>query len=392
MKILLCHNHYQLTGGEDLSFAAEAALLELHGHQVIRFTRHNNAIRQMSLLEVTKRTFWNREVFHCLRDILRQQAPDVMHCTNMFPLLSPAAYYAARAEKVPIVQSLRNYRYCCLNSYFLRDNTICEKCLGRVFPWPGLVHGCYRNNLLASFITAAVMKVYRILGTRKNMIDCFFTPTEFSRNKLIECGIAPELLKTKPNFIDPAPSAGGGKGGYALFVGRLSPEKGVDTLLHAWQSLSSRLPLKIIGDGPMDSQVEAAVQANKNIDWLGPRSHAQVLSYLGEAAMLVMTSIWYETFGRTIIESFAKGTPVVVSRLGAMQDLVVDGKTGRFFEPGNSRDLVAKVDELLDAPTGLIQMRKNARREYEKKYTASTNYSMLMDIYNTAISNHKKKR
>ena len=392
MKILLCHNYYQLPGGEDQSFATEAALLESHGHQVIRFTRHNKAIEQMSQLEVAWRSFWNNEVFQSLRHIIRTESPDIMHCTNTFPLLSPAVYFAARTQGVPIVQSLRNYRYCCLNSYFLRENRICEKCLDKVFPWPGIIHGCYRNSRKASLIAASIVMNNRILNKLKKAVDCYFTPSDFSRNKLIECGIAPEQIRTKPNFIFPDPSVGTGKGGFALFVGRLSSEKGIETLLQAWQQLSSRLPLKIIGNGPMAFQVENMAQTHEKIEWLGQQPHAEVLSLIGQATLVVMPSIWYETFGRTIVESYVKGTPVVASRLGVMTDLVVEGRTGLFFKPGDSNDLVAKVNQLLDDPKLLKTMRLAARKEYEKFYTASRNYTMLMDIYDKAISNQKKTR
>ena len=386
MKILFCHNFYQQPGGEDQSFAAEASLLESHGHQVLRFTRHNDTIARMRGFEVAQRTIWSRDTFHKLRELIRRERPAIMHCTNTFPLISPAAYYAARAEGVPIVQSLRNYRLFCVNAYFLRNGCVCEDCLGKGVPWPGVLHGCYRTSRTSSAVVAATIGLHWVLRTWTRMVDRYFTLTEFSRRKFIEGGLPARLVAVKPNFIDPDPGPGNGQGGYAVFIGRLSPEKGIKTLLSAWSQLDGRLPLKIIGDGPLAESVKAAADSTASIDWLGRRQPQEVLAMLGEAALLVMPSIWYETFGRTIIEAYAKGTPVVASRLGAMAELVHHGRTGLLFEPGNPEDLAGKIRALVDDPGRLIRMRRAVRREYEEKYTAETNYEMLMAIYAAAAA------
>jgi glycosyltransferase involved in cell wall biosynthesis len=384
LKILLCHNFYQQPGGEDLCFAAEGSLLESQGHQVLRFTRHNDAIVRMKRFDVAPRTLWNRDTFHGLRELIRRERPSVMHCTNIFPLISPAAYYAARAEGVPIVQSLHNYRLFCLNACFLRNDRVCEDCLGKGVPWPGVLHGCYRSSCTASAVVAAMLSLHRVMRTWVRMVDRYFTLTEFSRRKFIAGGLPAGRLAVKPNFIDPDPGPGRGQGGYAVFIGRLSPEKGIQTLLSAWRRIGGRLPLKIIGDGPLAESVKAAAMQTAGIEWLGRRQPREVLALLGEAACLVMPSIVYETFGRTIIEAYAKGTPVVASRLGAMAELVHEGRTGLLFEPGNPSDLAVKIHALLEDREKCIGMRRGARREYEEKYTAETNYRMLMRIYEEA--------
>jgi glycosyltransferase involved in cell wall biosynthesis len=200
-----------------------------------------------------------------------------------------------------------------------------------------------------------------------------------------------QRIAIKPNFIHPDPGPGNGQGGYAVFIGRLSPEKGIKTLLSAWTQLAGRLPLKIVGDGPLAENVKAAANQTASIEWLGRRQPPEVLSLLGEAACLVMPSIWYETFGRTIIEAYAKGTPVVASRLGAMAELVHDGHSGLLFEPGDPADLALKIHALLDDPARTIGMRRAARREYEDKYTAETNYEMMMAIYAEAAAAHRRE-
>lgn len=386
MKILLCHNHYQEGGGEDESFAAEGRALEEHGHAVLRLTMHNDAINGMNRWQLALRTLWNRDTYNRLRDLIRRERPAVMHCTNTFPLISPSAYYAARAEGVAVVQSLRNYRLLCPNALFLRDGRICEDCLGRAVPWPGVLHACYRGSRSASAVVAVMLTMHRLLGTWRRAVDLYFTLTEFARRKLIEGGLPAQRIVVKPNFVHPDPGPGSGRGGYAVFVGRLSPEKGIDTLLLAWSKLGGQVPLKIVGDGPLAERVRAAAAVNPAIKWLGRRSSAEVLAVVGDAACLVMPSVWYETFGRTIIEAYAKGTPVVVSRLGAMEELVDDGRTGLLFQHGDADALAATVHRLLSDAGRLEGMRTAARHEYERKYTSEQNYCQLMTIYDRAMA------
>lgn len=384
MQILLCHNHYQQRGGEDLSFAAEAALLEAHGHGVVRYTVHNDAVDAMSRLQVAARTIWSRESYREVRSLIRRTRPDLMHCTNTFPLLSPSIYYAARAEGVPVVQSLRNYRLLCPGAYFLRDGKVCEDCLGRTIAWPGVKHGCYRDSRAASAVVATMSSVHRLLGTWTRAVDLFFTPSQFARRKFLEAGFPGDKVAVKPNFIDPDPGPGDGEGGYALFVGRLSPEKGIETLLTAWKLLGGALPLKIAGDGPLEEQVRQASAGNESIEYLGALAHHEVLDLMGRARCTIVPSIWYETFGRTIIESFAKGTPVLASRLGCMEELVDEGITGGLFAPGDPADLAAAVMRLLDDRAAADHLRNACRQTYLADYTADSNYRMLLELYERA--------
>jgi glycosyltransferase involved in cell wall biosynthesis len=383
MKVLLCHNYYQHAGGEDEVFAAEGALLEAHGHEVIRFTRHNDDIKGMGQLEVARKTLWNRQTYDELRALIRREQPRVMHCTNTFPLISPAAYDAARAEGVAVIQSLHNYRLLCLNSLFLRDGRACEDCLGKAVPWPGVLHKCYRENRSASAVVASMLTYHRARGTYRNKVDVYIALTEFARRKFLEAGFKSEQIVVKPNFLSTDPGMGQGRGGYAVFVGRLSTEKGVTPLLNAWTRGPLPVPLKIIGDGPMAEQVRQAA-AGGAIEWLGRRPLDEVLRVIGDAAFLILPSICYETFGRTIIEAYSRGTPVIVSRQGALAELVDDGRTGLLFEPGNAEDLAARVRQLGSDPALLERMRQEARQEFEQKYTAERNYGMLMGIYEQA--------
>jgi len=391
MQVLLCHNHYQQPGGEDQSFDDEARLLESRGHPVTRFTVHNDAINGMGRVEVAGRTFWNRTVYHELRTLIRARRPAVMHCTNTFPLISPAAYYAARAEGVPVVQSLRNYRLLCANALFLRDGRACEDCLGRKLALPALKHKCYRGSLSATAVVTTMVAAHRFLGTWGRAVDLYFTPSEFARRKYIEGGFPSERIGVKSNFVYPDPGVGSGRGGYAVFVGRLSEEKGVQTLLDAWTRHRPAMPLKIVGDGPMRDLVLNARANCGGIEWLGRRTIAEALETIGDASLLISPSIAYETFGRTVVEAFARGTPVIVSDSGASAELVTGGITGMHFAVGNSSELAMRVNELATDPLRLARMREAARREYVEKYNADANYGMLVGIYHRAIAMKTEK-
>ncbi len=387
MKVLLCHNHYQHSGGEDHSFDDEARLLEAHGHEVIRFTLHNNSIPNMSRLRLAAGTLWNGETYRRLRALFRAERPQVMHCTNTFPLISPAAYYAARRAGVPVVQSLRNYRLLCANSLFLRNGSTCEECLGRSVPLPALRHRCYRNDLGATAVVSAMVGMHRALGTWKRAVDLYFTPSEFARRKYIEGGFPADRIAVKPNFVFPDPRPGTGSSGGAIFVGRLAAEKGVEVLLNAWLTYGIEMPLTIIGDGPLADRVKEACKRSNRIQWLGRLPHADALARVGEAALLISPSITYETFGRTVVEAFAKGTPVLTSNLGASAELITSQVTGELFRSGDAADLAAKVRELSAQPARLSRMRAPARHEYVEKYNGALNYAKLIEIYERAIAN-----
>lgn len=383
--ILVCHNYYQQRGGEDQSFEAELELLRSRGHEVVRYTLHNDAIDAMSRWDVAGRTVWNHRTYRDVRALIRQTRPRIMHCTNTFPLMSPAVLYAARHEGVPVIQSIRNYRLGCLNGLFLRNGRVCEDCVGKTIPWPGVAHACYRNSRAASAVVAGALSAHRALRTWIKAVDLYVTLTDFARGKLTELGLPAERIVVKPNFVDPDPGVGAGGGGYAVFAGRLSSEKGIETLLAAWSHEPVPLPLKIVGDGPLRVRVEEIVSRHEGIELLGPRPLPDVLDVIGDATVLVMPSECYETFGRTIVEAFAKGTPVVASQMGAMAELIDHGRTGLHFAPGNSADLARRIRELV---TGFRQtgLRRAAREEYERRYTGTINYQMLAGIYGRALS------
>lgn len=383
MRVLMLHNYYQQPGGEDESFAAEADVLERHGHAVSRFTLHNDAIASMNHLEVGLRTVWNPAGYRAVADRIREFRPDVMHAQNTFPLISPAAVYAARRAGVPVVMSVRNYRLFCVGATFFRDGRTCEDCLGRALPIPGVRHGCYRGSKLGSASVALMLAAHRALGTWTRRVDVFVALSEFTRAKCVESGLPADKVVSKPNFLKSDPGVGDGGGGYALFVGRLAKEKGLGTLLEAWRRLDGVMPLKVVGDGPM---APLLADAPPGVEWLGRRKAAETLELMQGARVLVFPSEWYETFGRVAIEAFACGTPVIAARIGAVAELVEDGRTGLTFTPGDADDLADKVRRIGADGEAYARMRLSARAEYESRYTAERNYRLLTAIYDRALA------
>ncbi|MEC4815280.1 MAG: glycosyltransferase family 4 protein [Scytonema sp. PMC 1069.18] len=381
MRILSVHNRYQIRGGEDESRQAEENLLREMGHQVEVYEENNDRIATMKSLDLALRTVWSQESYQIIQQQLKQKVHDIVHVQNFFPLISPSVYYAAKAERVPVVQTLRNYRLLCPNALFFRDGHVCEDCLGKPVPLPGILHGCYRESRVASAAVASMIVVHRTLRTWVTMVDLYITLTEFARQKFIAGGLPADKIIVKPNFVHPDPKAGQGKGGYALYVGRLSVEKGLNTLLEAWKQLQVKLPLKIVGNGPLAEKVSEDVKDMPHIECLGRKPMSEVYELMGEARFLIFPSNWYETFGRVAVEAFAKGTPVIAADIGAIAELVDENRTGLKFLTGNPGDLAAKVESLLANPQQLSQMRQEARYEYESKYTAKQNYQKLMEIY-----------
>jgi glycosyltransferase involved in cell wall biosynthesis len=389
MKILAVHNRYQQPGGEDEVFLAETTLLESYGHRVVRYSTHNDRVADMNRLALAGNTLWNTSAYQELRALIRRERPHAAHFHNTFPLVSPAGYYAARAEGVPVVQTLHNYRLLCPNGLFFRDGRACEDCMGKVVTWPGIVHKCYRGSRAASGLVTAMLTVHRALRTWTEMVDVYVALTEFAQSKFIEGGLPAGKIVVKPNFVYPDPGRGQGGGGYALFVGRLAPEKGTRTMLAAWDRLETRVPLKIVGDGPLKDQVVEVATRRSDVEWLGHRQVADVHALMRNADMLVFPSEWYETFGRVAAEAFAAGTPVIAANTGAAAELVEHGRTGLKFRPGDPEDLVTQVEWALSHSAELRSMREEVRAEFEAKYTAERNYRALMEIYEAALERKK---
>jgi glycosyltransferase involved in cell wall biosynthesis len=390
MHILLAHNRYQQMGGEDSLLDAERALLLQHGNTVADFLEDNNRISSINPFGLALRTIYSRETYNRLSGILRRERPDLVHFHNTFPLISPSAYYACKEYGIPVVQAVQNYRLLCPSANFLRDNRPCEACLGKTPPWPAILFHCYRHSRTQTAVVAAMLTYHRLRRTWQTRVDAYVPPTEFIRNKLIRGGIPPERIFVKPNTLHSDPGQRNAVGNYMLYVGRFSPEKGLPVLAKAWQSLSG-IPLKIIGAGPLEKEIRN-IGGNAPVDFFPWMDRGRLLEHIKNAYSLLVPSIWYEGFPMTILEALACGVPVIASRLGAMAEIIADGRTGLLFTPGDSGDLAAKIRWSWDHPAEMAEMGGNARREYENKYTAQQNYADLMEIYQIVLQRYSGKK
>ena len=380
----MLHNSYQFRGGEDESFESEVRMLRAEGHFVDTIHINNAQIEASGKIHVAIESIWSGKSYDLVDRKLQESQFDVLHVQNFFPLLSPSVYYAARKHGVAVVQTLRNYRLLCPNVYFFRDGHVCEDCMNKVFKYPGILHACYRGSRMATAAVAAMTAIHTLKGTWLKAVDLYIALTDFARDKFIEAGFPPDKLVVKSNFVYPDPGCGAGEGGYALFVGRLSPEKGLKTLLAAWKLLNRNWSLKIVGEGPLSPLVEAFCADHPEVEWLGAQPRAEIGRLMGDAKVLVFPSEWYETFGRVAIESFAAGTPVIASRLGAMAEVGDEMQTGLLFKPADAEDLADKLRWVLDHPDQVQAMRHMARQTYETRYTMHENCQLLIQAYKTA--------
>jgi len=389
MKILLVHNYYQQRGGEDVVYEQERKLLESHGHQVVTYERKNSELLSYSAFQrlfLPVKTIWARDAYTEVRELIRRERPHIAHVHNTFVQISPSVFGACREEGVPVVQTLHNFRIMCPEGNLFREGRVCEDCLESGLR-QSVRHACYRGSYTATATTALMLAVHRTAGTWSNGVTGYIALTEFSRGKFVAAGLPGEKIHVKPNFVAPDPGPKEELGDFAVYVGRLSPEKGVETLLHAFRQLSTAVPLQVIGDGPLRPDLDRMVSECNipNVVFTGRLSPEEARSRIRRARLLVVPSQCYENFPMTVVEAFACGTPVVCSRLGAMQEIVVDHSNGLHFTPGKPEELARTVEWSWSHPEEMRAMGHAARQDYEQKYTAEQNYRALMGIYRQAM-------
>ncbi len=394
-RVLIVHNRYKFRGGEDVVVEMEAELLRSRGHEVLLYERSNEEMDawpagRKALLPLL--SVWSPEAVRDLRAVLADFRPDVVHVHNVFTLISPAVYAVCAQMRVPVVQTLHNFRLLCPGAMLFRDGKPCEDCLHSRFAWRGIWHRCYRGSLGASAAVAGSVCWHGLRGTWRS-VSAYICLTEFQRRKFIAAGWPAEKLVVKPNFVhpDPGPRPPGEKGGYFLFVGRLSPEKGVDVLLRAWERPElAGVPLKVCGDGPLAEPVAAATRQGL-VEHLGALPRQKVHRLMCGARALVLPTLWYEGFPMVIAEAFAAGLPVIASDLGAAAELVGDGRNGLQFRPRDPGHLAAKVRFAWDHTDEMSAMGRAARLDYENLFTAEPNYKRLMAIYDRAMGKEAER-
>jgi glycosyltransferase involved in cell wall biosynthesis len=379
MKVLICHNRYQQRGGEDSVFESETQLLRSFGHEVQTFERDNEGLQSVGKLKLLADTIWSSASYAELTGEIKSFRPDIIHVHNTFARLSPSIYSAAARLHVPVVQTLHNFRLLCPQALLMRESRVCEDCVGRL-PWRGVVHGCYRGSRAQTAALAATVTVHRALGTWSSKVSRYIALNDFCMEVFVRGGLPRERLRVKPNFVeDRKIETNSGRRDF-LYVGRLSEEKGIDVLSSAL-ALVPKVNCHVVGTGEMDEVIRTRSNAVMH-GWQGSES---INALMHSSLALVMPSVWYENFPRTLVEAFSAGLPVVASRLGAMAALIADGKTGLLFDPCDPTDLAKKLEWAQAHPEEMGFMGERARNEYERKYTPAKNHEQLVAIYREAI-------
>jgi glycosyltransferase involved in cell wall biosynthesis len=387
MRVLIVHNRYRSDSpsGENRVVDQEATLLSSAGHEIVRYERESDEISRLPLLEkvtLPGRILWSSEDRRRVGALIRRSAPEIMHVHNTFPLISPSVLGAAREFGLPVVATLHNYRLMCSNGLLFRDGAPCELCVGRS-AWPAVVHRCYRDSRVASMPVALGIEAHTRLKTWTRDVSAFVALSKFARRKFMEAGLPAERILVKPNFALPPSQIREGPGGFALFVGRLSAEKGVDLLIDAWSS--ELAPLQIVGEGHAGAVLKKrAVRHGPSVQFLGPLSHERTMQIVRNARALVVPSRSYEAFPLVVAEAYAHAVPVIAPAAGAFPEIVRHGKTGLLFVPGDSNSLRARAVELMDPPTSR-RMGEAARQLYEDRYTPKRNLELLVHIYERVI-------
>ena len=379
-RVLIVHNAYQHAGGEDSVVADEAALLACKGHEVIEMRRDNREVAGMSRVRLAAQTLWSSQTHRETLALLRRHRPAVVHVHNTLPLVSPSLYWACAEAGVPVVQTLHNFRLACPQAMFLRESRVCESCIGKT-PWPALRHGCYRDSRAQTAVVVSMLALHRGLGTYRDKVTRYIALNEFCRAKFVQAGLPAARIVVKPNFADIERGAETGSRDGFLFVGRLAAEKGVDVLARAWGECPG-LALRVAGSGAFGAGIEACA----GVTMLGALPQAAVQREMRAALALVLPSLWYENFPRTLVEAFGAGLPVIASRLGAMAELIEPGITGLLFEPGDARELGELLRWAAEHPERMAEMGANARARFDALYTPDINYARLIEIYRAAIA------
>lgn len=354
-------------------------MLKERGHDVREFLVTNEGIKGFAgKLVAAASVVFSLPMYCRLRQLLRTWRPNLVHVHNFFPLISPAVFFACRAEGVPVVMTLHNYRILCPTALLMHDGVVTERSLAEG-PWWAVPKRVYRDSLVGSLMLALMISIHKSLGTWRTKVDRLIVLTEFAGSKFAQAGLPIEKLAHKPNFADVNESPYGGDRSGFLYVGRLSPEKGVQVLAEASAQLNA--PVRVAGSGPLSDELKSY----PHLVHLGRLANDQAMRAIERSMALVLPSVWYEGFPMVVVEAYAAGTPIIASRIGSLQELVEDGVTGLLVEPGSTEDLQEKMAWAQAHPEQMAAMGQAARKRYESLYTKEVNYRQLMTIYEGVI-------
>jgi len=385
MRILLVHERYRVRGGEDAAVDNEVAQLRAAGIDVQTLIKDNRDLPGDGSAAMAARAVWSPASRRELAAVISRTRPDVMHVHNFWPMLSPSIYDAARAAQLPVVQSLHNYRLLCANALLLRDGAPCELCIGLRMKWPAIRHRCYRDSAGASAAVAAMTAVHAVLGTFERKVDRFVALSPMAARLFAAGGIPAGRIEVIPNAVaDPGPPASFARAG-ALYVGRLSAEKGLDTLMASWAGIDH--PLTVIGDGPLGDRLRQ--HAPPNVRLLGFRSPAEVSAAMSRAALLVFPSLCRENLPLVVAEAMAHGLPVLASPGGAVDGMITEGVSGAFAAAGDAESWREAARALLGDHAKASRLGRGARAAYESGYHPDHVTRRRLELYASVLAGRR---
>jgi len=391
MKILIIHNKYQQSGGEDCVFLNELTLLKENGHIVETVLFDNRTIKStLDKLLTAVGCIFNFKSYFLIIDKIKRFKPDIIHVHNFFPLISPSVFFAASKCDVPIVLTLHNYRIICPNALLLRNQRPCISCIDKKNQIKGVLCKCYRNSFVQTFIVMLQNFVHSVLlKTWQKHLSRIIVLSEFSKrifDKSIIKSISGNMI-VKPNFTSKYEVKNKRKEDFYIFIGRLSEEKGINVLIEAFRN--SELHLKIIGNGPLESEVSNFSKKNNNVETYDFMEKEEMLEFLSRAKALIFPSICFENCPLIILEAFMLGIPVICSDIGGGAELIENGENGLLFSAGKASELIEKVKKIEKDGDLLEKLSSGALKSYKKLYTPESNYLRLIEIYQKTISNYQ---
>jgi len=391
MKILIVHNHYgnYAIGGEAAVMKAEVDLLKSYGHEVHVYERTNSEINNFRIIDKFKFLFnytWYRDSYLEMLQKLDELHPDVMHVHNYKWLLTPSIFLAAKDRNIPTVHTLHNYWMVAPCASLMKFGKVCELCHENNNPKYILKYRCRKEgSLISSILNYHYFKTIKRKNKLSKLIDVYISLTSFAKQKYVVSGIPEDKIVVKPNFLkDPLNKNVVGDNNYALFVGRLSFEKGAEFLVKSWEKID--FPLKIVGDGP---QRQFLNFDNKNIEFLGWKNSEEVFALLSRASFYIFPSLLYEGFPISLLEAMAMGKIIIASDLGARKEMIQDNYSGLLYDVNSKTDFVNKIHWIINNREQARQLGENARNSYLEKYNPESNYEQLMKIYEKAIKTNK---
>jgi len=383
MKILQIHNATTHRGGGEVEVELISKLLNDHEYDVILIERSNKDLSNGLIKKANAfiNGSYSLNAYRRMLRIIKLNRPDIVHVHGLYPFFTPSVLVACRKMEIPVVLHCHSFQLICPNSLLFQNNHICELCCNNKEYWC-LLKNC-RNNIFESVAYVIRHFTAKRFHLFHNNVDFFIVPTEFSRQRHILAGYQKRQILVLPNMVAiPDKMADVSDGHYAAFVGRLSPEKGIETLLLA----ASKLPavqFRIAGDGPLLPSL--LKRSTKNCVLLGFLRKKELAEFYCKAKFVVIPSLGFETFCLVVAEAMSYGLPVIASRIGALQELVEDGLTGLLFEPGNVEELASKIHSLWDNPKLCKKMGMAGREKALREFSEDVYYERLISIYNKAI-------